>query len=398
MVFHTLTWLAWLAAAAYLALVNQQPLQSALLILAAALVFQAASRRNPLGQSWRAFLHLGLWAWIVALLFNLFSSHAGNAVFFTLPRRWPLIGGPITLEALLYGLASGGSLFTMLLVFAAFNLAADQHRLLRWIPAGLFQAGLVVSIALAFVPQMVQGLQQIREAQRIRGFKLRGLRDLIPLFVPLVTTGLERSLTLAESIEARGFGGVVGTATDDLTPRERIAAEHEPQSGSPASCRNVTPNGGHKGRDYSAQRQACQSATTLVGLLAVLGGLVWQAMQPATRWAGWASIGLGVSLVVAVLYQHGRSVRRTHYRRELWRSGDTWVVLASVASIALVSYTRIRDPLALSYYPYPPFSPWPRFAPLLGLAALLIAAPAFLWPSPESVQAMSTSDQVEGHA
>jgi energy-coupling factor transport system permease protein len=392
-VFHTLTWLAWLAAAAYLALVNQQPLQSALLILATALVFQVASRRNPLGQSWRVFLRLGLWAWMVALLFNLFSSHAGNAVFFTLPRRWPLIGGPITLEALLYGLASGGSLFTMLLVFAAFNLAADQHRLLRWIPAGLFQAGLVVSIALAFVPQMVQGLQQIREAQRIRGFKLRGLRDLIPLFVPLVTTGLERSLTLAESIEARGFGGVAGTATGNLSPGGRIDAEHKP------SCGRATPSDdGHKGRDYGAQRQAWQSAMTLVGLLAVLGGLVWQAMQPATRWAGWAGVGLGVALVVAALYQHGKSVRRTHYRRELWQSCDTWVVLASAASIALVSYTRIRDPLALSYYPYPPFSPWPRFAPLLGLATLLIAAPAFLWPSPEMTQARSTSDQVEGQA
>ena len=388
MVFHTLTWLTWLVAAAYLALVNQQPLQSALLILATALVFQVASRRNPLGQSWHAFLRLGLGVWLVALLFNLLSSHAGVVVFFTLPRRWPLIGGPITLEALLYGLASGGSLFAMLLVFATFNLAADQHRLLRRIPTGLFQAGLVVSIALAFVPQMVQGLQQIREAQRIRGFKLRGLRDLIPLFVPLVTTGLERSLTLAESIEARGFGGVAGTATGSVAPRVRSGAEHKPSWG-----RVIASDYGHKGL---AQRQAWQSATTLVGLLAVLGGLVWQAVQPAPRWPGWAGLGLGIALVLAALYQQGRSVRRTHYQRELWRACDTWVALASVASIALVSYTRIRAPLTLSYYPYPPFCPWPRFAPLLGLAALLVATPAFLWPSPQTAQATRQSDGAEG--
>jgi energy-coupling factor transport system permease protein len=380
MVFHTLTWLAWLAAAAYLALINQQPLQSALLILATALVFQVASRRNPLGQSWHAFLRLGLGVWLVALLFNLLSSHAGAMVFFTLPRRWPLIGGPITLEALLYGLASGGSLFAMLLVFATFNLAADQHRLLRRIPTGLFQAGLVVSIALAFVPQMVLGLQQIREAQRIRGFKLRGLRDLVPLFVPLVTTGLERSLTLAESIEARGFGGVAQATSGSTAPRGHVTLGDE----------------GGEGPDYAAKRQAWQSAMTLGGLLAVLGGLIWQAVQPATRWPGWAGLGLGIALVLTALYQQGRSVRRTHYQRELWRSCDTWVALASVASIALASYTRIRAPLALSYYPYPPCSPWPRFAPLLGLAALLVATPAFLWPSPQTAQATRQSDGAEG--
>lgn len=207
--FHTITWLVWLVSAAYLALVNHQPLVSILLILAAGSVFGAAGKRSTLGQSWSTFLRLGLSVWMVAMLFNLFSTHAGEMVLFTLPRSWPLIGGPITVEALLYGLGSGASLFATLLVFATFNLAVDQHRLLRWVPAGLYQAGLVVSIALAFVPQMMASLQDIREAQRIRGHRFKGVRDLVPMFVPLITTGLERSMTLAESIEARGFGGVV---------------------------------------------------------------------------------------------------------------------------------------------------------------------------------------------
>ena len=129
-------------------------------------------------------------------------------VLFTLPRNWPLIGGPITLEGLLYGLSGGASLFAVLLVFATFNLALDSHRLLRWLPSGLYQAGLVVSIALSFIPQLMSSLQEIREAQRVRGHQFRGVRDWIPLFVPLITTALERSLTLAESMEARGFGGI----------------------------------------------------------------------------------------------------------------------------------------------------------------------------------------------
>ena len=126
MVYHTLTWLAWLCAAAYLTLVNHQPLVSILLIVATAGVFSAAGRRSPLGQSWGAFLRLGLSMWLVALAFNLLSTHAGRIVLLTLPRSWPLVGGPITLEAMLYGLSNGATLFAILLVFAAF-MFSDRY-------------------------------------------------------------------------------------------------------------------------------------------------------------------------------------------------------------------------------------------------------------------------------
>ena len=362
MAYHTLTWLVWLAAAAYLALVNQQPLQSLLLILSTGTVFTLASRRNPLGQSWSTFLRFGLWVWLVALAFNLLSVHAGEMVLFTLPRSWPLIGGPITAEALLYGLANGGSLFAVLLVFATFNLAVDAHRLLRWIPAGLFQAGLVVSIALAFVPQMMASLRDIREAQRVRGHPFRGLRDMTPLLVPLITTALERSLTLAESMEARGFGGITseGTATSRYLLR----------------------------------------IMTLAGLLALLTGLIWRAVKPArqgeaalqAQWPSLAWLGLGVALTLVTLYAQGRRVKRTHYRRGLWRQRDTLVSLACVASILIAAASQMRSPQALSYYPYPPSSPWPTFAPLLGIAIALTAAPDYLWPADTQEAQRKTSD------
>ena len=350
MVYHTLTWLAWLCAAAYLTLVNHQPLVSILLIVATAGVFSAAGRRSPLGQSWGAFLRLGLSMWLVALAFNLLSTHAGRIVLLTLPRSWPLVGGPITLEALLYGLSNGATLFAILLVFAAFNLAVDRHRLLRWVPAGLYQAGLVVSIALAFVPQIVASLNDIREAQRIRGHRFKGLRDLVPLFVPLVTTALERSLTLAESIEARGFGG--STEVDGDPSHTEVAL------------------------------------ITLAGLGLLFAGLLGQTVLPQARWP---SLGAGVlpqscrpetggaALLLLALYLQGRGIRRTHYRRELWRLNDTLVTLACTASILIVSYVRRANPLALWYYPFPPSPVWPTLSPWLGLAAMLITAPALLW-------------------
>ena len=341
MAYHTITWVLWLCAAAFLALANQQPLQSILLILAIGTVFHTASRRHPLGQDWGAFLRVGACVWLMTLGINLFFSHAGQVVLFSLPKNWPLVGGAITLEALLYGLANGASLFALLLVFATFNLVINHHRLLRWIPAGLFQTGLIISIALTFVPQMVSSLRDIREAQRVRGHKVRGIRGLVPLFVPLVTTGLERSLALAESMEARGFGGIVG--------------------------------------EYSAAARRTLHLTTLLGLLAVLSGLVWRVMRSAEQWQGLVLLSLGLMSTLAALAFQSKHARRSHYRRELWRHRDTLVTLASVASLVLSAWAKARCPSAMWYYPYPPFSPWPTFTPLIGLPAMLLAAPVFPW-------------------
>ena len=74
-------------------------------------------------------------------------------------------------------------------------------------PAFIYQMGVVSAIAVGFVPQMVAAWQTIREAQQVRGHRVRGLRDLLPLIMPLLITALERAMQLAESMEARGFGG-----------------------------------------------------------------------------------------------------------------------------------------------------------------------------------------------
>jgi len=390
MAYHTLTWLAWLCAAAYLALVNGQPLQTLLLILATGTVFTLASGRRTAGQSagaenrsvegWGTFLRFGLWVWVVATLFNLLFAHAGNIVLFSLPRNWPLVGGPITLEGLLYGLAHGASLFAVLLVFAAFNLSLDANRMLRWLPAGLFQAGLIVSIAISFVPQLMTSLKDVREAQLVRGHKFRGLRDLPPLFVPLITTALERSLTLAESLEARGFGGVSSSS------QRSIAAVMDKRDASgqhlslPADAGTLSGPTGNRAGYQPAWVRPATTAATIVSLLGLLAGLVWRAASVEPSWPGGVFVTLSVLLLLAALYLQGRGFKRTHYRHEVWQPRDTWVSVASAISIAIIAHTQAQNSLALFYYPYPPYSPWPTFAPSVGVAIVLIAAPGLLWP------------------
>jgi hypothetical protein len=119
---------------------------------------------------------------------------------------------------------------------------------------------------------------------------------------------------------------------------------------------------------------------TLVGLLALLTGLALRTTEARGTRLSLLWLGLGALLTVAALILQGRRFRRTHYRRESWQRRDTLVTLASMASIVVVALAQAWNPQALAYYPYPPLSPWPRFAIGVGLAAALLAAPAQLWP------------------
>jgi len=224
--YHPYTWLLWLAAAAGAAMLVRNPLYLLVILLAVAFVYASLAQRRhrdvragwqPQDLSWQTILRLILLIWVFTVLFNTLSVHVGERVLFVLPRSWPLIGGPITLEAALYGFVSGLGFATLISAFMTLNLAISPHTLLRLTPAFAYHAGTAVTIAISFIPQTFIAWQEIREAQRLRGYRVRGLRDMQPLFVSLLANGLERAIQLAESMDARGFGG----AMQPLDPRER---------------------------------------------------------------------------------------------------------------------------------------------------------------------------------
>ena len=205
--FHPIAWSAWLAAAALPALLTRNPLYLSLTLLACGVTYLALGQASPfaggpLARSWGTFVRFGALLWLFTIPFTALTVHYGDLVLFRLPAGWPIVGGPITGEALLYGLASGLSIITLLLAFAAFNVAVDQARLLRLTPGFVYQLGIVAAIAVGFVPQLIAAWETIREAQQVHGHKVRGLRDLLPLIIPLLITALERAVHLAESMEA----------------------------------------------------------------------------------------------------------------------------------------------------------------------------------------------------
>jgi energy-coupling factor transport system permease protein len=221
--FHPIAWFVWAVAAGVAALLTRNPLYLTLIALAAGVVWTAQrhAAQTPLVAG-RGLARLALTALTFSVVLNMLFSHSGRTVLIRLPAVLPYIGGPITLEAAVYGLTTGLAILALLLVALAFNAAVDPAQMLRYLPGFLYSAGLVVSIALTFAPQTKRALDEIREAQQVRGHRPRGLRDLPPLVVPLVTTGLENAIGLAEAMAARGFGHTAPQSA--AQPRSRMGA------------------------------------------------------------------------------------------------------------------------------------------------------------------------------
>ena len=334
---HSMSWVVWTAVAAVGAMLTQNPFYLAILLGIAAIQYAAASSGHPRARGWSSLLRVALGLALFVIPFNALNAHAGDHVLFRLPESWPLIGGKITLEAVLWGASSALGLLALIVLFATFNLAVDQAQILRLTPAFIYEAGLVISIALTFVPQMMVSAQEIREAQRIRGHRSKGLRDLLPLIMALLTTGLEHSLQLAESMEARGYGNV---------------------------------------RPVSPKRDVLYKLLSVLGLAGILGSTFALTYFAQVAWLGWSGLGASALLLIGVFWAQGRRVRRTHYRRERWSWRDGAAIGACLVVLGTLIAVRIARPAALRYYAYTTLLP--SFDPALGVLLLLLAVPTLI--------------------
>lgn len=327
-------WLLWALTVLVAASSTRNPLYALLLLLITVVVGVTCV---PVRDR-RAFLSPLRFAAIavpLAALFNGLTAHLGDTALFRLPDWLPLVGGPVTLEALLFGATNGLTLAAIFSAFAAFNQVTPVHDLVRLTPRAFHEAGVVLSIALTFIPQTTRSLARIREAQAVRGHRVRGLRDWLPIVAPLLVSGLERSMGLAEAMVARGYGAVSNRA--NLPRTQWLLA---------------------------------------LGLLALLGGWLTWLFLPSRSGVALGGMVVGAGLIVGVLRLAGRATPRTTYRTHRWAVRDTLVVLGCGLTLAMV---LLPLPLAgratLAYAPYPRLT-LPSFDPLIGLGLLGLLVPA----------------------
>lgn len=101
-------------------------------------------------------------------------------------------------------------LTALALAFSAYALLLDHDRLVA--AAGFARrSALAVALATRLVPSLERDAAGFAEAVRGRGVALRGVRGHALLLSPLVAGSLERASSLAEAMEARGFGAGIPT-------------------------------------------------------------------------------------------------------------------------------------------------------------------------------------------
>ncbi|MBE3571601.1 MAG: energy-coupling factor transporter transmembrane protein EcfT [Moorella humiferrea] len=127
--------------------------------------------------------------------------------------------GPIgvTREGINYGFLGGARVSYLLLAAALLTATTDPltladglEKLLRpgeklGLPAA--ELALMLTMALRFVPTLLDEAERIMRAQLARGASFQGgkIKSLMPLIIPLFVSAFQRAEALAEAMEARGY-------------------------------------------------------------------------------------------------------------------------------------------------------------------------------------------------
>jgi energy-coupling factor transport system permease protein len=187
--------LAGLAAGALLA--HRLPALGALALLLLCACLRAGRRAKP--YLWGTLFS----AVFVFLLSPLLQSTGWHELW--VGPTVPVLGQvDVTSEELRLAALNALRLAAVGLAFAVYALLLDHDRLVA--AATARRSVLAAALATRLVPTLERDARGLVEALRGRGVPPRGLHGHAALLSPLLAGSLERGLSLAEAMEARGFG------------------------------------------------------------------------------------------------------------------------------------------------------------------------------------------------
>lgn len=213
-VLHPLAWWIWAGSIA-IALAKASSVPLALSTVGAvAVVVWRKSENAPWSKSFQWSLKLGMWIVAIRTLTGiLIGVPTPGRILFAIPQI-PLptwmpgirIGGAVTAERLMATAHDGIIIASIIALLGAAASLASPHRLLRSLPVMVYEFGVAVVIATSVLPQLVSSSARIREAQRLRGQDVKGLKNWRRMALPLLEDALSRSLELAAAMDSRGYG------------------------------------------------------------------------------------------------------------------------------------------------------------------------------------------------
>lgn len=191
-------------ASALLLLHNNLWVMAAALAGAHAILLSAHIPRSRIGWVWRMMLPITL---LIPLLWLVFYDNGGR----TLVEFWFI---RITTLDIVRGLTVALRVDALAFVFFIWLFSTDQATLVRsLVRLGLpYEWGLIIAIALRYLPTFYGVFAMIAEAQQARaldlskGGPIKRARAYLPILVAMIITALRTTENLARALQARGFG------------------------------------------------------------------------------------------------------------------------------------------------------------------------------------------------
>ncbi|GAB3647524.1 CbiQ family ECF transporter T component [Glycomyces tarimensis] len=344
-----MAWWGWALLLATAASRTANPWLLLLVIAVSGLVVIWCRGDEPWSGAYRVFLFIGAGAIAVRMMFYVvFGGADGATVLFELPSirlpEWAAgfrLGGAVSAEGALAAAYDGLRLATLLVCVGAANALASPRRLLRSVPAALYEVSVAVVVALSVAPQLVASVARVRRARALRGNTRRNPANLMrTVVVPVLHDALDRSLALAAAMASRGYGRATGIA---------------------AAARRTT------------------SALLLMGLLGMCAGAYALLGSATPGPVAWLLLAIGAGAAVVGLAFASRRVPHTRYRTDRF-TGRDWALLTSgAAAVAGTVLSAVAEPGTI----WPVTNPltMPQLPMYAACGVLIAAAPAILVPN-----------------
>ncbi len=346
---HPVAWWSWAAGLAVAASTTTNPLLLIGLMVSAGVVVEMRKPVAPWARSFGFFVKLALVVVAIRVLAQVLIGAPGGSITavpmpgVSLPD-WLAgvrLGGDVMLEPLLGAFYDGLRLAAILVAIGAASSLASPARVLKSVPAAVYEVGVSVVVAATFLPQLVSDVARVRANRRLRGRRDTGIRGFGASAMPVLHGAMDRSITLAAAMDSRGYGRV-----GQRSPSERAL-----------------------------------SVTSLLAglLLATIGAYGLLGTGTATWW-GPTFVALGVLSIIVSLTLAGRRSIRTRYRPNVWHASDILTAITGAVVAALFIAAKTLSPESLTTATSPPV--WPTLSTLAVAGVLLAALPAFITPVP----------------
>jgi len=161
---------------------------------------------------------------LVVAIINPIFNHGGVTILLYINKN------PLTLEAIIYGIASGIMLISVLIWFSCYNVIMTSDKFMYIFGRIIPSTSLIISMVLRFVPRFKRQIKVISDGQKSIGKDITNGNVFerashgIKILSILTTWALENSIETADSMKARGYGlkGRTSFSLYKFTKRDKI--------------------------------------------------------------------------------------------------------------------------------------------------------------------------------